>query len=127
MALFKFASGVVTQDSDVFLYGATEVYRNFQMAPGYTCDVYKLSTIEDKLGLSRVKMVALSLLTGCDYNSGIHRVGKETAIKFLKTIPDDQIFKRYIYPWTHVLTYEGIFILRNYNLSEMVSLFKGKY
>jgi 5'-3' exonuclease len=65
------------------------------MAPGYTCDVYRLSTIEEKLGLSRAKMVALSLLTGCDYTSGVHRIGKETAIKYLKTIPDDQVFKRY--------------------------------
>ncbi|KAL1117366.1 hypothetical protein AAG570_004692 [Ranatra chinensis] len=88
------ACGVVTQDSDVFLYGGTEVYRNFQLSPGYCCDVYRTATIEERLGLTRERMVALSLLLGCDYSEGVGKVGRESALKFVRSVPHGQIFDR---------------------------------
>jgi flap endonuclease GEN len=54
-----------------------------------------MSDIEEKLGLSRQKLIALSLLCGCDYNDkGVLGVGKETALKFLKGLKDDEVLSR---------------------------------
>ncbi|XP_014286236.1 flap endonuclease GEN [Halyomorpha halys] len=88
--------GVITQDSDVFLYGAREVFRNFQMSPHYSCDSYSMGIIETKLGLTRTKLVGYSLLVGSDYNCGIQNLGKQAAIKFLLTVPDDKIIQRFV-------------------------------
>jgi hypothetical protein len=55
-----------------------------------------MAVIEEKLALSRQKLIALSLLCGCDYNDkGVLGVGKETALKFLEQLEDDEIFPRY--------------------------------
>ncbi|CAH1395881.1 unnamed protein product [Nezara viridula] len=88
--------GIITQDSDVFLYGAREVFRNFQMSPHYSCDSYSMEVIETKLGLTRTKLVGYSLLVGSDYNNGIQNLGKQAAIKFLLTVPDDKIIQRFV-------------------------------
>jgi flap endonuclease GEN len=54
-----------------------------------------MSVIEEKLRLSRQKLIALSLLCGCDYNDiGVLGVGKETALKFLEGLEDDEILPR---------------------------------
>uniref|UniRef100_A0A023EZN5 Putative flap endonuclease gen-like protein n=1 Tax=Triatoma infestans TaxID=30076 RepID=A0A023EZN5_TRIIF len=96
--------GVITQDSDAFLYGAREVYRNFQMAPKYTCDAYSMDKIEEKLALSRTKLIGFSILCGSDYNNGLKNIGKETALKFLTSVPDELLFQRFLL-WKHDATY----------------------
>ncbi|XP_054274943.1 flap endonuclease GEN [Macrosteles quadrilineatus] len=85
---------VISQDSDCFLYGAKVVLRNFTMSPAYTCDMYTMKNIEEKLSLGRQKLLALSLICGCDYESGVHGVGKQSALKFLGTLQDDQVLDR---------------------------------
>ncbi|KAJ9582965.1 hypothetical protein L9F63_022691, partial [Diploptera punctata] len=91
--------GCITQDGDCFLYGARTVFRNFtishQGTTGYSVEVYNMSVIEQKLSLSRQKLIALSLLCGCDYNDkGVLGVGKETALKFLEQLKDDEVLER---------------------------------
>jgi flap endonuclease GEN len=54
-----------------------------------------MAVIEEKLALSRVKLIALSLLCGCDYNdTGVLGVGKESALKFLEGLEDDEVLPR---------------------------------
>ncbi|XP_075229632.1 XPG-like endonuclease [Lycorma delicatula] len=85
---------VITQDSDCFLYGGLIVYRNFTMSPTYTCELYDISVIEKKLKLGRNKLLALSLLCGCDYDKGVNGVGKESAVTFLSALDDDEVLDR---------------------------------
>ncbi|KAF6202177.1 hypothetical protein GE061_004575 [Apolygus lucorum] len=89
-------TGVITQDSDVFLYGAKEVYRNFQLAPHYTCDAYRAEVIQKKLNLSRTKLIGFSILSGSDYNDGINKIGKATIVKFLSSLQDKQVFQKFL-------------------------------
>ncbi|XP_032687921.1 flap endonuclease GEN [Odontomachus brunneus] len=91
--------GCISQDSDCFLYGARIVYRNFsistQGATGGFVDIYCIDQIEKILNLGRNKMIALALLCGCDYDEGINGVGKEAALKFFKTVEDDDVLQRF--------------------------------
>nr|CAD7423931.1 unnamed protein product [Timema monikensis] len=95
-------AGCITQDGDCFLYGAQTVYRNFTIshqgsgsASAFSVDVYKMSEIEERLSLSRKKLIALSMLCGCDYDEkGVVGVGKETAMKFIGSLDDDQVLDR---------------------------------
>lgn len=85
----------MTQDGDCFLYGARVVYRNFNASGNGSVDVYNMETIEKKLQLGRNKMIALSLLCGCDYDEkGVVGIGKETAMKFLQILDDNIVLNR---------------------------------
>ncbi|CAB4061403.1 GEN1 [Lepeophtheirus salmonis] len=61
---------VVTEDSDVFCYGSNIiVWRNFSITGGksFSVERYDSKKIERLLGLSRDRMLMLSILLGCDY------------------------------------------------------------
>jgi len=97
--ILQLVDGCITQDGDCFLYGARTVYRNFSISHqgsfSYSVEEYKTADIEEKLALSRVKLIALSLLCGCDYNDGgVLGVGKESALKFLEGLEDDEVLPR---------------------------------
>lgn len=89
----------MSQDSDCFLYGAKVVYRNFctvKQGSSGSIDEYTLEKIENIHGLGRNKMIAMALICGCDYGDGLYGVGKENALKFFKTVEDDQVLNRYL-------------------------------
>ena len=78
--------GVITEDSDVFLYGAKVVYRNFcsNKKSQEKIEEYCSRRIEKELGLTRQTLVGLALLLGCDYDPrGVPGVGKELACNFV--------------------------------------------
>uniref|UniRef100_A0A3Q2YZH2 XPG-I domain-containing protein n=1 Tax=Hippocampus comes TaxID=109280 RepID=A0A3Q2YZH2_HIPCM len=60
--------GCITNDGDVFLYGARTVYRNFNMnSKDPQVDCYKTSRVQTELCLSCENLVGLAILLGCDY------------------------------------------------------------
>lgn len=101
---FQLVDGCISQDSDCFLYGAKVVYRNFctnsqgnRGATAGSVDVYNMEKIEKTLNIGRNKMIALALLCGCDYNEGVNGAGKEAALKFFKTVDDENVLQRLEY------------------------------
>ena len=90
--------GVVTDDNDVFLFGARVVYRNLFDAKSHV-ERYEVEAFTTELGLSRARLIQLALLLGSDYSTGVHGVGVVNAMEILaafrpfeavtgKTIPD---------------------------------------
>lgn len=77
--------GVLTQDGDAFLYGATVVYKDLSTdAKGSTVDCYTTAAIEEQLNLTRSDLISLALLIGCDYcPQGVPGVGKVAALAFV--------------------------------------------
>lgn len=88
--------GVITSDSDIFLYGARTVYRNFTLqGSNGSVEIFEMDEIEKNLNLTLDKLIALSLLCGCDYDDqGVHGVGKEKALKYLSLFHDGEILDR---------------------------------
>jgi DNA excision repair protein ERCC-5 len=66
--------GIVTDDSDVFLFGGSRIYRNMFNDDKYV-ECYLLSDLEKELGLDRDKLVRLAYLLGGDYADGLPGVG----------------------------------------------------
>lgn len=64
--------GVVTEDSDVFLFGARKVYRGLFQD---NIRLYSMSKIEQKLMLTREKLVLFALMLGSDYTDGVKGIG----------------------------------------------------
>ena len=74
--------GIVTDDSDCFLFGGTRVYKNmFNQAKYVEC--YLLGDLEKEFGLDRKKLISLAHLLGSDYTDGLPGVGPVTALELL--------------------------------------------
>ena len=80
--------GVVTDDSDAFLFGATVVYRNIFESSKFV-EVYAAAEIERELGLTRDDLVRLALLLGSDYTEGVRGIGPVNALEVLRAFPGD--------------------------------------
>ncbi|NXJ83167.1 GEN endonuclease, partial [Trogon melanurus] len=89
--------GCITNDGDVFLYGAQTVYRNFAMnAKDPQLDCYTMSSIKEKLGCDRESLIGLAVLLGCDYlPKGVPGVGKEQALKLIETLQGQNLLQRF--------------------------------
>ena len=74
--------GIVTDDSDVFLFGGTRVYKNmFNQAKFVEC--YLSSDLEKEYSLDRQKLIRIAHLLGSDYTEGLPSVGPVTALEIL--------------------------------------------
>ncbi|KAI9288150.1 hypothetical protein BC943DRAFT_184973 [Umbelopsis sp. AD052] len=80
--------GVVTDDSDVFLFGASKVYKNvFNQEKFVEC--YMSNDVERELSLDRQRLIQLAYLLGSDYTTGFAGVGQVAAMEILKEFQGD--------------------------------------
>lgn len=74
--------GIVTDDSDIFLFGGTRVYKNmFNQAKFVEC--YLSTDLEKEYSLDRHKLIRIAHLLGSDYTEGLPSVGPVTALEIL--------------------------------------------
>ncbi|KAL2154421.1 hypothetical protein VTH82DRAFT_3097 [Thermothelomyces myriococcoides] len=78
--------GIVTDDSDTFLFGGTRVYKNVFNSNKYV-ECYLAKDLEEELSLSREQLIALAQLLGSDYTEGLPGVGPVTALEILSEFP----------------------------------------
>ncbi|XP_076066571.1 rad2 superfamily protein mus201 [Oratosquilla oratoria] len=82
--------GTITDDSDVFLFGGTRVYKNFFNHNKHV-EFFTANNIQFNIGLDRDKMIALAMLTGSDYTDGIESVGAVSAMEILSEFPGEGV------------------------------------
>ncbi|XP_078077556.1 DNA excision repair protein ERCC-5 homolog [Mustelus asterias] len=75
-------SGTITDDSDIWLFGARHVYKNFFNQDKYV-EYYQYIHVHNQLGLDRTKLINLAYFMGSDYTEGIPGVGYVTAMELL--------------------------------------------
>ncbi|KAI0006298.1 PIN domain-like protein [Xylariaceae sp. FL0662B] len=78
--------GIVTDDSDIFLFGGTRVYKNMFNSNKFV-ECYLGSDLEKELSLSRDQLISLAQLLGSDYTEGLPGVGPVTAVEILSEFP----------------------------------------
>lgn len=74
--------GTITDDSDVFLFGAGRVYKNMFNQQRFV-ECYQIQDIDREMILNRKKFIQLAFLLGSDYTEGIPGVGPVTAMEIL--------------------------------------------
>ncbi|XP_015442835.1 DNA repair protein complementing XP-G cells isoform X1 [Pteropus alecto] len=79
-------SGTITDDSDIWLFGARHVYKNF-FSKNKFVEYYQYVDFHNQLGLDRNKLINLAYLLGSDYTEGIPTVGCVTAMEILNEFP----------------------------------------
>ncbi|KAJ4373983.1 DNA repair protein rad2 [Neocucurbitaria cava] len=84
--------GIVTDDSDTFLFGGTRVYKNMFNAAKFV-ECYLSSDLASEFSLTREKMIAIAQLLGSDYTTGIPGIGPVTALEILSEFKDLEAFK----------------------------------
>jgi DNA excision repair protein ERCC-5 len=95
LAELGLVDGIITDDSDVFLFGGTQCFKNiFNDAKFAEC--FLASDIERELSLTRDRLVALSYLLGSDYTLGLPGVGPVMALELLSNFagPDGLVHFR---------------------------------
>ena len=78
--------GIVTDDSDVLLFGGTRVYRHMFTAHK-DVECYVAADIEGQLHLSRDMLISLAYLLGSDYSEGLRGIGGVIAMQILAEFP----------------------------------------
>ena len=74
---------MITDDSDVWLFGANHVYRHFFHQDQFV-EYYDSNSIVNQLGLDRESMIAIGMIVGSDYTRGIPNAGIITALEILQ-------------------------------------------
>lgn len=90
--------GIVTDDSDTFLFGGTRVYKNMFNAAKFV-ECYLANDLTSEFSLTREKMIAIAQLLGSDYTPGIPGIGPVTALEIISEFPKLEDFKEW---WTGV-------------------------
>ncbi|QFZ26724.1 putative DNA repair protein [Clavispora lusitaniae] len=74
--------GIVTDDSDCFLFGGSRIYKNMFNQKQYV-ECYIAEDIKNKIGLDQDKLIELAMLLGSDYTEGIKGIGPVMAMEIL--------------------------------------------
>ncbi|KAG6032499.1 hypothetical protein E4U19_007415 [Claviceps sp. Clav32 group G5] len=93
--------GIITDDSDTFLFGGTRVYKNMFNSNKFV-ECYLGVDLENELSLSREQLIALAQLLGSDYTDGLPGIGPVTALEILSEFPGPDGLDRFREWWTRV-------------------------
>jgi len=93
--------GVITDDSDVFLFGGNRVFRNM-FNQSKTVECFLSSDLVRELGLDRGTLIRLAYLLGSDYTEGVAGVGPVVAMELVKEFPDEDGLEKFAEWWRKV-------------------------
>ncbi|CAK7231265.1 DNA repair protein rad2 [Sporothrix curviconia] len=93
--------GIVTDDSDTFLFGGTRVYKNMFNGNKFV-ECYISSDLEREMSLTREKLIAIAQLLGSDYTDGLPGVGPVTAMEIISEFPGTDGLEQFRAWWQDV-------------------------
>ncbi|KAI0775173.1 hypothetical protein BD413DRAFT_603148 [Trametes elegans] len=93
--------GIITDDSDVFLFGGARVLKNM-FNQSKTVECFLLADLARELGLDRDKLVRLAYLLGSDYTEGLPGVGPVVAMELLSEFPGQDGLHKFKAWWQKV-------------------------
>lgn len=94
LKLLQLVDGIITDDSDCFLFGGDRIYKNL-FNDKHFVECYQIEDVEYELGLGRDKFIELAILLGSDYTEGVKGVGKVMAMEILAEFKNLENFKKW--------------------------------
>ncbi|OCF36785.1 DNA excision repair protein ERCC-5 [Kwoniella heveanensis BCC8398] len=89
LAELGLVDGIITDDSDVFLFGGTQCFKNIFNDAKYA-ECFLSTDIERELSLNRDRLISLAYLLGSDYTIGLPGVGPVVALELLANFPGER-------------------------------------
>lgn len=93
--------GIVTDDSDCFLFGGRRIFKNMFSQNKYV-ECYDAADLEREFGLDRSKYIKLAHLLGSDYTDGVTGIGPVTAMEILAEFDSEDGLDRFRDWWNNV-------------------------
>ena len=101
LAELNLVDGIITDDSDVFLFGGKQCFKNIFNDAKYA-ECFLLSDIDRELSLTRERLISLAYLLGSDYTIGLPGVGPVVALELLANFPGPNGIDDFKTWWTKV-------------------------
>ncbi|ORX36632.1 hypothetical protein BD324DRAFT_626630 [Kockovaella imperatae] len=101
LAELGLVDGVITDDSDVFLFGGKQCFKNIFNDAKYA-ECFLLSDIDRELSLTRERLISLAYLLGSDYTIGLPGVGPVVALELLANFPGEKGVEEFKTWWMKV-------------------------
>lgn len=79
---------MITEDSDVLLFGARKVYRNIFDRNKFV-EMYDMKIIENEMGIDRHDLIKMALFMGSDYTIGVKGIAAVNAIEIINSFPGE--------------------------------------
>ncbi|EGR27416.1 hypothetical protein IMG5_195980 [Ichthyophthirius multifiliis] len=95
LEMHQLVDGIVTDDSDVFLFGGRKVYRNLFSQNSQYVRYINIENIEKDLGLDRQRLILMALFLGSDYTLGIKGVGIVNSFEIVTAFDNMDALKRF--------------------------------
>ena len=97
----ELVDGIITDDSDVFLFGGARVFKNM-FNQSKTVECFLAPDLARELGLDRGALVRLAYLLGSDYTAGLPGVGPVVAMELLSEFPGQDGLHKFRAWWQKV-------------------------
>ncbi|EAS06115.1 XPG amine-terminal domain protein (macronuclear) [Tetrahymena thermophila SB210] len=91
----KLVDGIITDDSDVFLFGGKNIYRGLFGKEADYVRYINGESIEKEMGVNRDKLIYMALFLGSDYTLGIKGVGIVNAMEICTAFENIDALKRF--------------------------------
>lgn len=101
LAELDLVDGIITDDSDVFLFGGTQCFKNIFNDAKYA-ECFLATDVERELSLTRERLISLSYLLGSDYTIGLPGIGPVMALELLANFPGPDGLMRFKEWWLKV-------------------------
>lgn len=94
LKILNLVDGIVTDDSDCFLFGGDWIYRHM-FTDRVMAECYTRDDLEVEMGLDREKFIELAIMLGSDYTEGLKGIGKVMAMEILGDFGSIGEFKKW--------------------------------
>lgn len=89
LAQLGLVDGIITDDSDVFLFGGGQCFKNIFNDAKYV-ECFLLADVERELMLTRERLISLAYFLGSDYTLGLPGVGPVMGLEILANFPGER-------------------------------------
>ncbi|GHJ87920.1 hypothetical protein NliqN6_4322 [Naganishia liquefaciens] len=101
LARLNLVDGVITDDNDVFLFGASQCFKNLFNDAKYV-ECFIAADLARELSLTRERLISLAYLLGSDYTEGLPGIGPVAGMEIMANFPGPHGLQNFKAWWTDV-------------------------
>lgn len=101
LARLNLVDGVITDDNDVFLFGASQCFKNLFNDAKYV-ECFLAADLAREMSLTRERLITIAYLLGSDYTEGLPGIGPVAGMEIMANFPGPQGLKNFKAWWTDV-------------------------